>query len=68
MKRNRNKHRSGTTTTLNGTTINNVAMNKHGLPILGEKLSFVTVGINSGSVRDRSKAKAKLQKVWDSVA
>jgi hypothetical protein len=55
MKRNRNKHRSGTATTLNGAILNNVAMNKHGLPILGEKLSFVTVGINSGSVRDRSK-------------
>lgn len=55
MKRQRNRHRTGTATTLNGATITNVAMSKHGIPLLGEKLSFLTVGNNSGSVKDRSK-------------
>jgi hypothetical protein len=55
--RQRNRHRSGTATTINGTVITNVAMSKHGLPLLGEKLSFLTVGNESGSVRDRSKKK-----------
>jgi hypothetical protein len=55
QKRNRNQHRSGIATTVNGITLNNVAMNKHGIPLLGDKHSFITVGINSGSVKDRSK-------------
>lgn len=55
MKRQRNRHRSGTATTINGTTITNVALDRNGMPILNDKMGFITVGINSGSVKDRSK-------------
>lgn len=54
QQRNRNKHKSGTATTLNGSVITNVALDKNGMPILNDKMGFITVGINSGSVKDRS--------------
>ena len=57
MKRNRNKHRHGTATTLNGTVVNSVALDRNGMPILNDKFGFITVGINSNSVKDRTKGK-----------
>ena len=53
--RNRNKHKSGTAVTINGTVVNGVALDRNGLPLLNDKMGFMTVGMNSGAVRDRSK-------------
>ena len=55
MKRNRNKHKNGTAVTINGTVVNGVALDRNGLPLLNDKMGFMTVGMNSGAVRDRSK-------------
>jgi hypothetical protein len=48
------KQRCGNATTLNGKEINNVALNRSGVPQLGANHSFLTIG-KSGSVKDRSK-------------
>jgi len=43
-------------TTINGIQVNNVALNKAGIPQLGDSMNFITIG-RSGSVKDRSKKK-----------
>jgi len=50
-----NKQKTTCKETLNGLTVHNVALNKSGIPQLGERLGFMTIGRESGSVRDRSK-------------
>ena len=55
MKRNRNRHKNGTATTLNGAVVTSVALDRNGMPILNDKFGFITVGINSNSVKDRTK-------------
>lgn len=52
-------HRTIEATTLNGAVVNNVAVSKNGLPILGERLGFVTVS-STGRVADRTRDRDKL--------
>ncbi len=47
-------------TTLNGSVVNNVAASKNGLPILGERLGFVTVS-KTGRVADKTRDKVSNQ-------
>ena len=49
-------HRMMEATTLNGAVVNNVAISKNGLPILGERLGFVTVS-KTGRVADKTRDK-----------
>ena len=49
-----NKQKTTVRTTINGTEINNVALNKQGIPQLNEGMKFYTVG-RSGSVKVREK-------------
>ena len=51
-----NKQKTAVRTTINGTEINNVALNKQGIPQLNEGMKFYTVG-RSGSVKVRGETK-----------
>ena len=50
----RNKQRIAIAETINGTIVTNVALSKSGVPQLGSKLNYLTIGRTSGSVKDRS--------------
>ena len=45
--------------TLSGAIVCNVALDKNGLPLLGNSLKFLTVGRESGSIKERGKASTK---------
>jgi len=47
-----NKQKTASRVTINGTEINNVALNKQGIPQLNDGMKFYTVG-RSGSVKVR---------------
>jgi len=50
------KQRMGEVVTLKGAVVNNAALDRNGIPQLGAKLGFITIG-KSGSVKDRSISK-----------
>ena len=50
----KNKQKTTTAQTINGTDVNNVALSKSGVPQLGSKMNYMTMGRTSGSVKDRS--------------
>jgi len=52
--REKQKQRTDTRETLNGTIVNSVALNKKGIPQLNDRMGFLTIG-RSGSVKDRTK-------------
>jgi hypothetical protein len=47
------KQKTATRETINGAIVTGVALNKSGIPMLTDKLGFLTVG-RSGSIRDRT--------------
>jgi len=47
-----NKQKTASRVTINGTEINNVALNKRGIPQLNDGMKFLTIG-HSGSVKVR---------------
>ena len=53
-------HRTIEATTINGSVVNNVAASKNGLPILGDRMNFVTVS-KSGRVKDKTRDKVSTQ-------
>ena len=53
-------HKTIEATTLNGSVVSNVAVSKNGLPILGERLGFVTVS-KTGRVADKTRDKVNNQ-------
>ena len=53
-------HRMMEATTLNGSVVNNVAVSKNGLPILGKRLGFVTVS-KTGRVAEKLREKVSTQ-------
>ena len=50
-----NKQRTGEATTLNGAVVTSVALNRKGIPLLDNKMHFLTIG-KSGSVKTRGAA------------
>jgi len=48
-----NKQRVAERTTLNGTSVNNVALNRNGVPQLSNDMKFLTIGSTSGRVKVR---------------
>lgn len=52
------KQKQGTRSTINGMIINNVALDKNGVPQLSDSMGFLTIG-DSGSVKDRTKKDKK---------
>ena len=50
------RHKEVEATTLNGSVVTNVAVDRNGLPLLNNKMGFLTVS-KSGRVIDRSKTK-----------
>jgi hypothetical protein len=48
----KNKQRTGEATTLYGVVVSSVALNRKGIPILDDKMRFLTIG-KSGSVKTR---------------
>lgn len=49
-----NKQKQGQRVTINGNVVNNVALSKHGIPMLDNNMAFLTVS-QSGSVKSRVK-------------
>lgn len=47
----------GIAQTINGSIVTDVALDKNGIPMLGDKLSFLTVGKESGSIKQRGKTR-----------
>ena len=47
-----NKQKTASRVTINGTEINNVALNKQGIPLLNDGMKFLTIG-HSRSVKVR---------------
>ena len=48
----KNKQKTDSRTTLNGTLVTGVALDKNGIPIVNKSMKFLTIG-RSGSVRYR---------------
>jgi hypothetical protein len=59
----KNKQKTTTAQTINGTDVTNVALSKSGVPQLGSKLNYMTIGRTSGSVRDRSIKKENNERI-----
>jgi len=51
----KNKQKIGEATTLNGVVVTSVALNRKGVPLLDNKMRFLTIG-KSGSVKTRGVA------------
>ena len=47
-----NKQKTGTATTMNGSEVTGVALNRKGIPMLDDRMKFLTIG-KSGSVKVR---------------
>lgn len=51
----KNKQKTDKRTTLNGTEVHSVALDKNGLPMLGAKMNFLTISRTTGRLKDWSK-------------
>lgn len=51
----KNKQKTDKRVTLNGTEVHSVALDKNGIPMLGNKMNFLTISRETGSLKDSSK-------------